>query len=138
MYKETGGIRYGSMNASWPLASIILTDESIQINILGIKSILFAKADILNLQKCKGIFSTGLKIEHKINNYPSFIVFWTFNINKLIEQLGTHGYTLSEETASYFDYSSKGGPSLFNKLFIGIMLLFTGLIIIFILSFFRF
>jgi len=48
-------------------------------------------------QKVRGVFSTGLQIEHSIPRRPPFVVFWTFGFAELKQELERYGYTVSTE-----------------------------------------
>ncbi len=97
--KFTGGIHYGSsyynaLNATWPFATLIVEPDKILLNTTFFSSFTFPQSQIKALSKYSGFFSKGLLIEHEITNYPSFIVFWTFDFRSVESGLIENGYTV--------------------------------------------
>ncbi len=85
-----GGLRADLFNASWPFAKIRVTREKVTLRVFSTEYEI-EKSAIKTLKKHKGIFSTGMKIEHDKNEIPGRLIFWTFNFSKLklaMEQLG--------------------------------------------------
>lgn len=98
-YSQTGGVRIGAglilaFNASWPLASIHVDEAALSVSCLGRRWV-FPKASIRRLSKHRGLFSTGLRIEHTIDGYPEFLAFWTCQFGHLKEALEERGYAVS-------------------------------------------
>lgn len=75
-FKQTGGARLGSINATWPFASLFATSEELQLACLGCHY-KFPRSTIQRLGEYRGYFSTGLRIEHSNLAIPAFVVFWT-------------------------------------------------------------
>jgi len=95
----TGGLRYGpnaylGCNVTWPFAK--LTAESGFLSVTDTcfkRAYSFEKNQIKRLSKYWGLFiSPGIRIEHTVDNYPSFIVFWTFSQNNVKSGLIEMGY----------------------------------------------
>ena len=101
-YTETGGIRFGSgFNATWPCAKLLATQDSVVINIqTGIRSIdstiNLKKISVREISKVRGIFSTGIHIEHDDDSQESYILFWTFKYKRLKQALVDLGYCVSD------------------------------------------
>src|SRR5438445_5913331 len=103
-FTQTGGIRYGK-NLFWacnftnPFAQLCITRESIVLDVsfppLWRRRFTFPKSDIRALHWKRGLFSTGLQIEHAVKTYPPFISFWTFDRSSLGESLKDFGYEIS-------------------------------------------
>jgi hypothetical protein len=117
-YAEVGGIRFGTSywggwNATWPFAKLEATRKQIEVTVRGIVStdqqFLFPKSEILRLQKRRGLFSTGLQIQHSIPRYSPFILFWTFRYAKLRKALNDLGYSVVENHREEVQQSSGGG-----------------------------
>lgn len=56
----------------------------------------FARAEVRQLRRKRGLFSSGMVIEHAKSDYPPFILFWTFRYNKLAETLRRLGYDVED------------------------------------------
>jgi len=90
VFTMIGGLRADLFNASWPFAKLTVTREKISLRVFS-SEYEVEKSAIDSLKKYKGIFSTGLKIEHHKNEIPGRLIFWTFNFTKLklvMEQMG--------------------------------------------------
>ena len=95
-YTRTGGARLGRFNASWPFAKLSATSDALRLSCFG-RNYDFPKGSIRILSRHRGIFSTGLRIEHSNTSYPDFIVFWASlppwtsgfrNLKRHLESLG--------------------------------------------------
>jgi hypothetical protein len=100
-YQQKGGLRIGSsfmvaMNMTWPLAHITIGQNAIQIKTLDPKPYTFNKNEITSLRKYRGFISAGLRIEHNQKGTPPFIVFWSFNLSKLISELRKMDYSITK------------------------------------------
>jgi hypothetical protein len=98
-FSQTGGVRVGwgtliSFNASWPFASLLVDNSELILACLW-KRWVFPRSYIRKLSKCQGIFSVGLRIEHGIESYPEFLVFWTFRFPHLQRELEQRRYDVS-------------------------------------------
>jgi hypothetical protein len=98
MYTEKGGARIGrsywlSMNATWPLATISISEEAIELSALCQKRH-FDKIEISGLQTYTGFISSGIQIIHTIPRYSKFVVFWSMNLKEFVTQLRAHGYNV--------------------------------------------
>jgi hypothetical protein len=94
-FSQTGGVRIGegliAFNATWPLATLLATDTELRLKFF-FKDYVFPKSSILRLSKQSGMFSAGLRIEHRVSSHPAFIVFWTFGFSRLKRELQGLGY----------------------------------------------
>ena len=93
-FSQRGGLRFGTMNATWPFASLTANPNSIWISCFGFK-LQYPKTAISSLRLYRASISTGLLIEHEIEWRPRFIVFWTFNFKQLAENLERLGYRVA-------------------------------------------
>jgi hypothetical protein len=89
-----GGGAFLAFNATWPFASVQVEDSALTLSCFG-KRWVFPKSSIRRLSKHHGLFSVGLRIEHNIDGYAEFIVFWTFRFSHLQRELEQRGYTVS-------------------------------------------
>ena len=98
-YAQTGGARLDSLNASWPFAKLLADAECLRLSCLG-REYLFPRNSICKLSRHRGVFSIGLRIEHREQSAPEFIIFWasiffwTAGFRKLKEQLENLGYEI--------------------------------------------
>ena len=100
-FSQTGGARIGksiawSVNATWPLAKLTVRETTLSVSVLGLTWVL-PRTSIRGLRKYRGVFSTGLQIEHSIPRRPAFVVFWTFRFAELKQALEQYGYTISTD-----------------------------------------
>jgi hypothetical protein len=97
-FRAIGGARIGSglvsFNASWPFAKLEIGGDALLLTCLWLKWA-FPKESITRLSKHYGAFSSGFRIEHKIERYNPFIVFWTFRVSALQAALAEFGYHIS-------------------------------------------
>jgi hypothetical protein len=109
VYFERGGLRWGRTfwvhfsNATWPLATLRLTSETVEIA-AGVwplkRTFVFAPGEVKNFRKRQGLFSVGVQIEHRKLEYPPVIVFWTFHCRRLLAAAQAAGYAIQEGTNS--------------------------------------
>lgn len=80
-YKLTGGARIGMANASYPFADLYVDKNILKINASIVGNFVFRPEDIISIETYNFIplIAQGIKINHKIANYNSKIIFWTFN-----------------------------------------------------------
>lgn len=98
-FSQTGGVRIGgetfvAFNATWSFALLRVEESALTLLCLS-KRWVFRKASIRRLSKHDELFSVGLRIEHSIEDYTEFIVFWTFRFGRLQRELEQRGYTVS-------------------------------------------
>ena len=96
-FTQTGGARISLFNATWPFATLEVTDSELCLRCLW-KCWTFPKNAITRLSQHRSL-SIGLRIQHSIPNYTRFIVFWTFGFAKLRRALEERGYTVYDAAA---------------------------------------
>jgi hypothetical protein len=99
LYSQRGGCRIGrnawlSLNATWPFAELEVHDDALVLTGL-LQAYHFPKDAIRRLS----VYGSGVRIEHTIAAYPRFVVFWTFKLAELRQQLQSHGFLLSTTNA---------------------------------------
>jgi hypothetical protein len=101
IFTQTGGARLGMFNASWPFAKLSATPDALSLSCLG-SDYSFPKNKTRSLSRHRGIFSTGLRIEHTDSTFPEFMVFWaslffwTSGFRKLKGHLEIFGYEIRD------------------------------------------
>lgn len=96
--KETGGARIGMANATWPFATLKVTQTSMQLNASIIGSLVFKPSDIVSIELYSGFMSSGIKINHNVPRYKKHVVFWTMGgAAELIRRIENIGF-LSNQT----------------------------------------
>ena len=103
-YKSRGGARLSwgglrAINFSWPFASIEVDRDLLVLRIFAGGVYALEPREITSLQPYKGLFSRGIKIEHKREHWPSTIIFWTFRLPEVRSALLAHGYAVQPEPA---------------------------------------
>ena len=99
-YEQTGGARWNAcswfpVNVTWPFAKLYVNDEllSLSVNALVVRrTFVFKRAEVVTIHRAPSLFSSGVQIEHTRRDCPTSIVFWTFNLDGLREQLVRRGY----------------------------------------------
>jgi len=76
----TGGARVGMANATWPFAKLSVSRDRLDLNAFIIGNLAFLPKDIISIEPFKTIplVRQGLKIIHRVQNYNSNVIFWTF------------------------------------------------------------
>jgi hypothetical protein len=98
--EQTGGYRVGrnswfAFNASWPFGTLQVRPHEIALRCIS-RSYLFSASSVERLSFHDGLFSSGLRIEHSVADYPVFIAFWSPNIEELQRGLREAGFHVSD------------------------------------------
>lgn len=91
----TGGVRIGMANASFPFANLYVDKEIIKINASIVGNLVFQPKDIISIKPHTSIpiIGNGIKINHRIANYNSEVIFWTFkNPDSVINEIEKTGF----------------------------------------------
>jgi hypothetical protein len=97
---QKGGLRIGDNfwlagNYTWPFARLTCTNETIEIVLtipLFSKPYIFSHDTIRQLRIQRGLFSKGLRIEHAVADCAPFILFWSFKVAELTNELERRGF----------------------------------------------
>lgn len=116
--KATGGARIGMANATWPFATLTVNKDKLELNATILGNFVFRPTDIISIEAytTMPVVGKGIRIHHRVNNYNSKIIFWTFGSpSALIESIHQTGFLNSSSPRSIeFDEEisfaqSKGG-----------------------------
>jgi hypothetical protein len=94
MLSVTGGARLGLFNATWPFARLTADANALRLSVLG-APFKFTRESVLELSAMRGFFSRGLQIKHAESAYPKWIIFWCFNLDKLMAGLRRLGWMVN-------------------------------------------
>jgi hypothetical protein len=104
IFIQTGGARCGdsfwsSWNCTVPFAQLRVTHDAIVLSaLLGFSRRTFTlpRSSIRCLRWKRALFSLGLQIEHRMPEYPPFLLFWVMDRKFVTEGLKAFGYELKE------------------------------------------
>lgn len=82
--KYTGGALIGMFNATWPFATLTVTQEKLELNATILGKYTFFSHDIISIEPYSVFLSKGLKIIHRVPTYKEEIIFWTLKDPDLI------------------------------------------------------
>lgn len=99
-YELTGGARIGMGNATWPLAKLKVSNDRLEINATIIGNLIFQPSDIISIEPYTQIplLGQGIKINHKVEEYSSKVIFWTFkNPKTVIDEIEKIGFLQNKD-----------------------------------------
>ena len=101
IYKGTGGLKYGYLNVTWPLAQIEIYQDKIRlrIRIPIIQGFSISKAELETIEPFQGFpgpIGKGIRLVFRENT----CIFWSFSRDKLIKILEKAGYAKKIKTNS--------------------------------------
>ncbi len=103
-YVETGGAWWKSYGVTWPFARLRATPDVLEITVnpwmFRRRVFAFSKADVRTIRRTRFFFGVGVSIEHSKVDFPSFLIFWTFNYRRLKNALSELGYAVSDADGS--------------------------------------
>lgn len=100
--KEKGGARIGWVNASWPLASLKVTEAELILNATILGKLTFKPSDVQSIEVVQvfPLFKKGIKINHRVRTYNTNVLFWSQKkpevLIKEIEEIGFLNPTMNE------------------------------------------
>src|SRR5262245_43646953 len=74
-FSQIGGARLGWANVTIPYARLSGEQNALRLSCFG-RDYEFLRSNIESLSRFRGLFSVGLRIEHIVPLYPTFVVFW--------------------------------------------------------------
>ena len=101
----TGGARIGWANATYPFASLFVDKDILTINASIVGNLVFRPQDVISIEPYKiSILGKGIKINHRIENYNSKVIFWTFkDPNFVINEIKEVGFLDNLNSRTSFD-----------------------------------
>lgn len=94
--RKTGGAQIGIANATWPLATLKVSADKIELKAGLIGSLVFSPADIITIEPYRS-FRQGIRIVHRVKDYNKKVIFWTFeNAQELIDAIKATGFSLND------------------------------------------
>jgi len=132
--KETGGAIIGSTNATWPLASLKVDKERLEIN-AAFSKVIFKPTDVISIQPYSNFTSKGIKIIHSVSTYNEKVMFWNSKgYQGLINKINSTGFLDNTDSESVNlnskikSLQSQGGFPLKNSVAIIYFVLWNGLV----------
>jgi hypothetical protein len=93
--KIAGGLRFGMTNATWPLATLIVTKDKLILKAFMVGKYSFSKEDVISIEPYYDIpfIGRGIKINHKVIQYKGKVIFWSFkNPTEIINDIMLVGF----------------------------------------------
>jgi hypothetical protein len=140
----TGGARIGMANATWPLATLKVYKNKLELNASIVGNLVFQPKDIISIKTYSliPIIGQGIKINHRIANYNSKVIFWTFNDpSAVIDQIRQTGFldnidsTVTDNDLLIIEQQKSGSFPIRKSVAIGIVVLWN---ILFLSDFLKF
>lgn len=97
--KMTGGVKVGFLQASWPMGTLVIGPDRLDLHASLFGSYSFAPKDIVHIEPVSGILSSGIRIHHRVDQYNKRIEFFCFkNPEKVVETIRKSGFMNQTET----------------------------------------
>lgn len=134
----TGGARIGMANASWPFATLKVSKDKLELNASIIGNLVFQPKDIISIEPYTMIplLGQGVKINHRIANYNSKVIFWTFkDPSTVVNQIKQTGFLeninsiISDTDALIIKQQQAGGFPIKKSVAIGVIVLWNILLL---------
>jgi len=87
----TGGAKVGWVSATWPLARLRASAQTLSLGGLLLGTYTFTPDQVASLEPCRSLLGSGIRIVHTNPSYPEEIVFWSFS-RRLIHQVQAVGF----------------------------------------------
>src|SRR5882724_672079 len=94
-FQLTGGARIGMLHASWPFATLTVTNERLDLNASLIGTYSFTPDQIISIEPYGQILlgSWGIRINHTVTNYNEIVIFSAFkDPNEIIAEIKKTGF----------------------------------------------
>jgi hypothetical protein len=114
-----GGARIGMANATWPFATLRVSKDKLELNASVVGNLVFQPKDIISIETYTMIplLGQGIKINHRIANYNSKVIFWTFkDPSAVVNQIRQTGFLenidsrISDSDALIIQQQTSGFP----------------------------
>ena len=143
--KLTGGARIGMVNATFPLATLKVNEDRLELNSL-IGNLVFQPSDIISIEPYTMIplLGQGIKINHRVSTYNKKVIFWILgDPNSVIRQIQETGFldginiSTQQEEWTIIEKQSQGGFPIKKGFAIGAIIVWNLLFLIDIIPFFQ-
>lgn len=107
--KITGGARIGMAKASWPFATLKVTNEKLVLNATIIGNLVFQPSDIIEIVPYSQIpiLGKGIKIHHNVETYKETVIFWSSrDPNSIIAEIEASGFLNNQEISNSSEIDS--------------------------------
>lgn len=94
-YKLTGGARIGMVKATYPFATLIVNKNQLELKASILGNFIFQPKDIISIESYteRPIIEKGIKINHRISNYKTKVIFWSMkNPDEIINEIKKTGF----------------------------------------------
>ncbi|TBW30424.1 hypothetical protein EZJ28_00815 [Gramella sp. KN1008] len=91
----TGGARLGMANATFPLASLKVNENRLELNAGIVGNLTFQPSDIISIEAYTmiPIIGQGIKINHRVSSYKERVIFWSFkDPDSVVRQIRETGF----------------------------------------------
>ncbi|NOW95797.1 hypothetical protein [Mucilaginibacter sp. SG564] len=104
-FELTGGATYGMINATWPFATLRVNQNELELNISLLGNLYFRPEDVISITASgMSIFSSGIRITHKVKGYYSTVIFKSFtNTNSILQQIQQTGFLDNKERLPFYE-----------------------------------
>ncbi len=94
-----GGARIGLFNATWPFATLNVSDDALSLKVFS-RQYSLKKEEVTRLEYFRGWFSVGVKIVHTGAVLDSYAVFWSLAPTKILAEAKRVGFRTTDEKAA--------------------------------------
>jgi len=143
-FQLTGGARIGMLHASWPFATLTVTNERLDLNASLIGTYSFTADQIISIEPYGQILlgGRGIRINHTVTNYNEKVIFSAFkDPNEIIAEIRKTGFLDSkinnEVKNQVIERQKQGRFPIRLPIAIGIILIWNILFIIDFVDFFK-
>lgn len=127
--RKTGGARIGHFNATWPFAILTVNKDYLEINAGLIGNLIFRPSDVISIKPYSVLFSSGIRIIHKVENYNNLVVFSSLdNHSELLKEIKQTGFLediirMSDNESKIVSFQEQGAFPIKKAAFIAIVLI---------------
>lgn len=112
-FETTGGARVGWFNATWPMAKLSATPETLRVSVMGFGDYQFAPDTVTGITRYTSIpiLGWGIQIHHRVPEYPARILFWCLgNPENLLEGIRASGFIPLGPASETISHAKRGFP----------------------------
>lgn len=90
--EETGGANIGFGRATWPFAKLLVNKNELRLNASIIGNVYFRPSDIISIEPSSLLSGSGIKINHRVNEYSAKVIFLSSGSRDLIKRIEDSGF----------------------------------------------